>query len=89
MKVTTHLICVKVNELNYTCILLYVCTSVIKHHTMKKSQESAAGTASAYGLDSQDIAVQIPSGSRISLKNAIFWDVTPWGSYKNRRFGGM
>jgi hypothetical protein len=24
----------------------------------------------------------------ISLKNGVFWDVTPCGSYKNRRFGG-
>jgi hypothetical protein len=22
------------------------------------------------------------------MKNAIFWDVTPYGSCKNRRFGG-
>jgi hypothetical protein len=21
-------------------------------------------------------------------KNVVFWDVTPYGSYKNRRFGG-
>jgi hypothetical protein len=22
------------------------------------------------------------------MKNGVFWDVTPCGSYKNRRFGG-
>jgi hypothetical protein len=22
------------------------------------------------------------------MKNAVFWDVTPYGSYKNRHFGG-
>jgi hypothetical protein len=22
------------------------------------------------------------------IKNGVFWDVTPCGSYKNRRFGG-
>jgi hypothetical protein len=25
--------------------------------------------------------------NRISLKNGVFWDVTPFGSCKNRRFG--
>jgi hypothetical protein len=23
------------------------------------------------------------------MKSAVFWDATPCGSYKNRRFGGM
>jgi hypothetical protein len=22
------------------------------------------------------------------MKNGVFWDITPYGSYKNRRFGG-
>jgi hypothetical protein len=26
--------------------------------------------------------------SKITLKNSVFWDVTPQGSCKNRRFGG-
>jgi hypothetical protein len=25
---------------------------------------------------------------RTTLKNGVFWDVTPCGSFKNRRFGG-
>jgi hypothetical protein len=25
----------------------------------------------------------------VTMKNAIFWDITPCGSCKNRRFGGM
>jgi hypothetical protein len=25
----------------------------------------------------------------LTMKNAVFWDVKPCGSYKNRRFGGM
>jgi hypothetical protein len=24
----------------------------------------------------------------VTMKNAVFWDVAPYGSYKNRRFGG-
>jgi hypothetical protein len=24
----------------------------------------------------------------VTMKNAVFWDVTPCGSYKNRHFGG-
>jgi hypothetical protein len=24
----------------------------------------------------------------VTMKNAVFWDVTPYGSCKNRRFGG-
>jgi hypothetical protein len=24
----------------------------------------------------------------MTMKNGVFWDVTPCGSYKNRRFGG-
>jgi hypothetical protein len=24
----------------------------------------------------------------VIMKNGVFWDVTPCGSYKNRRFGG-
>jgi hypothetical protein len=26
--------------------------------------------------------------TKITLKNGVFWDVTPCGSCKNRRFGG-
>jgi hypothetical protein len=26
--------------------------------------------------------------NKFSIKNGVFWDVTPCGSYKNRRFGG-
>jgi hypothetical protein len=25
----------------------------------------------------------------MTVKNAVFWDVTQYGSFKNRRFGGM
>jgi hypothetical protein len=25
----------------------------------------------------------------VTLKNGVFWDVTPCGSRKNRRFGGI
>jgi hypothetical protein len=25
----------------------------------------------------------------VTMKNGVFWDVTPCGSYKNRRFGGI
>jgi hypothetical protein len=25
----------------------------------------------------------------VTMKNAVFWNVTPYGSCKNRRFGGM
>jgi hypothetical protein len=25
----------------------------------------------------------------VTMKNAVFWDVTPCGSYKNGRFGGI
>jgi hypothetical protein len=25
----------------------------------------------------------------VTMTNTVFWDVTPCGSYKNRRFGGM
>jgi hypothetical protein len=24
----------------------------------------------------------------VTMKNGVFWDVTPCGSFKNRRFGG-
>jgi hypothetical protein len=27
-------------------------------------------------------------GTTLALKNCVFWDVTPCGSCKNRRFGG-
>jgi hypothetical protein len=26
--------------------------------------------------------------TEVTMKNGIFWDVAPYGSYKNRRFGG-
>jgi hypothetical protein len=26
--------------------------------------------------------------TEVSMKNAVFWNVTPYGSSKNRRFGG-
>jgi hypothetical protein len=44
-----------------------------------------------------DLIVMRPKSKRMfqmnakhqKLKNAAFWDVTPCGSCKNRRFGGM
>jgi hypothetical protein len=38
----------------------------------------------ATGVQSKRIVVP----THISLKNCVFWDVTPCGSCKNRRFGG-
>jgi hypothetical protein len=32
--------------------------------------------------------VKIDAKETVTMKNGVFWDVTPCGSCKNRRFGG-
>jgi hypothetical protein len=32
--------------------------------------------------------VRLEVFTAVTMKNGVFWDVTPWGSCKNRRFGG-
>jgi hypothetical protein len=32
--------------------------------------------------------VRFEVSTAVTMKNAVFWDVTPCGSFKNRRFGG-
>jgi hypothetical protein len=32
--------------------------------------------------------VRLEVFTAVAMKNAVFWDVTPCGSYKNRRFEG-
>jgi hypothetical protein len=45
-------------------------------------------------LNSRDIngndkhAVRFEVFTAMTMKNGVFWDVTPWDSCKNRRFGG-
>jgi hypothetical protein len=36
----------------------------------------------------QTSSLILKDGHRLRVKNAVFWDVTPCGSCKNRRFGG-
>jgi hypothetical protein len=33
--------------------------------------------------------VRFEVSTAVTMKNAMFWDVTPCGSCKNRRFGGI
>jgi hypothetical protein len=33
-------------------------------------------------------SIRAPTVNSISVKNCVFWDITPCGSCKNRRFGG-
>jgi hypothetical protein len=33
-------------------------------------------------------SVRLEVFAAVAMKNGVFWDVTPCGSYKNRRFGG-
>jgi hypothetical protein len=33
-------------------------------------------------------SVRFEVSTAVTMKNAVFWDVTPRGSCKNRRFGG-
>jgi hypothetical protein len=50
------------------------------------SRDSSVGIVTGYELDDRDL---IPGGSkRVFLMIIIFWEMTPCGSYKNRRFGG-
>jgi hypothetical protein len=35
-----------------------------------------------------DFSVRFEVFTAVTLQNAVFWDVTPCGSCKNRRFGG-
>jgi hypothetical protein len=42
-----------------------------------------------YSMDPSHYGMDKPKDNKYSyLKNGIFWDVTPCGSCKNRRFGG-
>jgi hypothetical protein len=51
------------------------------------ARELAAG----YSLDFQTMTehyVRFEVFMAVTMKNGVFWDVTPCGSYKNRHFGG-
>jgi hypothetical protein len=39
-------------------------------------------------LGKVNVFVRFEVSTAVTMKNDIFWDVTPCGSYKNRRFGG-
>jgi hypothetical protein len=39
-------------------------------------------------LKSYNVGVIFEVLTAVTMKNVIFWDVTPYGSCKNRRFGG-
>jgi hypothetical protein len=39
------------------------------------------------GLNSK-LVVRFEVFTTVTMKNAVFWDVTPRDSFKNRRFGG-
>jgi hypothetical protein len=34
------------------------------------------------------IVVRFEVFTAVTMKNSVFWDVTPCGSFKNKRFGG-
>jgi recombination DNA repair RAD52 pathway protein len=34
------------------------------------------------------VVVRLEVFTAVTMKNGVFWDVTPYGSCKNRRFGG-
>jgi hypothetical protein len=40
------------------------------------------------GLKTRTQCVRFEVFTAVAMKNGVFWDVTPWGSCKNRRFGG-
>jgi hypothetical protein len=42
-----------------------------------------------WGLKSQNEDLRFEVFTAVSMKNDVFWDVTPCGSCKNRRFGGV
>jgi hypothetical protein len=44
------------------------------------------GLAVVYQANSQ---MYQASAINIAVKNGVFWDATPYGSCKNRRFGGI
>jgi hypothetical protein len=41
-----------------------------------------------YSLPSMITIVRFEVITAVTMKNGVFWDVTPCGSCKNRRFGG-
>jgi hypothetical protein len=43
---------------------------------------------SAVNLKEMKISVRFEVFTAVNMKNGVFWDVTPCGSCKNRRFGG-
>jgi hypothetical protein len=39
-------------------------------------------------LEANALYVRFEVSTAVTMKNGVFWDVTPCGSCKNRRFGG-
>jgi hypothetical protein len=54
------------------------------HHKVVKGDEGARGR----GDMSLAEIVRPYVFTAVTMKNGVFWDVTPFGSCKNRRFGG-
>jgi hypothetical protein len=39
-------------------------------------------------VPNKEVNVRFEVYTAVTMKNGVFWDVTPWDSCKNRRFGG-
>jgi hypothetical protein len=45
-----------------------------------------ASSSGHFSTVKQDIDVRFEVFSAVAMKNAVFWDITPYGYCKNRRF---
>jgi hypothetical protein len=55
--------------------------------TQEEAHITAGTIADCVSLQSSSL-VRFEVFTAVAMKNAVFWDVTPSGSWKNRRFGG-
>jgi hypothetical protein len=64
------------------------------HRSVLKKSELLLLTLYHFGYNSffycltQNLPVRFEVFTAVTMKNGVFWDVTPCGSCKNRRFGG-
>jgi hypothetical protein len=59
---------------------------------MKPTNIHSKSTENYYEMEKchseRNACVRFEVFTAVTLKNGVFWDVTPCGSYKNPRFGG-
>jgi hypothetical protein len=70
------------------CMMSYDIRSVNHSNEMKMSECSIDHSEKILSEKMLMSVVRLEVFTAVTMKNGVFWDVTPCGSCKNRRFGG-